>query len=546
MRVLVVDALGRGSGKRVATVDVIGTGPRIVYTVFKRMGLEVELTTLERALEMGRSIARRFDVLAVSFMVGDERGVKKLLDLWLRSRGKHVVLGGPGTLNKEFLRSIRFSIAICGEIEVVAKAIEDIGGLEKALENPLDLVQRVSGVYTKQGNEVIGSGIAPHTPREILAKIRPDPEAIKSYPFYWACRVYVEVVRGCSNYLRPLETSDGRRCIVCGRCSSRDLRARLECPSNIPPGCGYCNVPLLFGPPRSIPIDAIYREVRKLVELGATRIVLSAPDFLDYGRDLLVDPEPLTDPREPPPNIDEIERLLKTLTSIEQVADGVVSIAVENVKACLVNEYVAEVLGRYLRGSVIYIGLESGDNDLLRRVGRPCTVEECLRAIDLLRRYGLRPYVYLMHGIPGETDDSLRKSIEVVDKLENLGVEKIVLYRFRPLPGSAFEKAPRPLPAIKRPVARELYERVKMFNESRKNELVGKIVRVVIACPYPKKSGYLVSYPLYHGPVVLVRASRRFIGCIADVRIERVLSERIVEGKLLYTRRRLPIEAQLG
>lgn len=310
----------------------------------------------------------------------------------------------------------------------------------------------------------------------------------------------------------------------------------------IPPGCGYCNVPLLFGYPRSIPVDIVYEEVKKLISMGVTRIVLSAPDFLDYGRDLMVYPEPLTNPREPPPNIDEIEKLLRRITSITEVLEGIVSISIENVKACLVNEYVAEVLGKYLKGSVIYIGLESADNELLQRIGRPSTVEECIKAIELLRRYGLRPYVYLMHGIPGETVESLRKTTRIVDDLERLGVEKIVLYRFRPLPGSAFEKAPKPLPAIYREGAKELYERVRLFNKNRKNLLLNKVLRVVVACSHPTKSGYLIAYPLHHGPVVLIRASKRFIGHVVDVKVEKVISERIVEGRLLYSRRRLPVD----
>ena len=48
---------------------------------------------------------------------------------------------------------------------------------------------------------------------------------------------------------------------------------------------------------------------------GVTRIVLSAPCFLDYGRDLLVEPEPLTDPRSPESNYNEIEKLLTAGTS---------------------------------------------------------------------------------------------------------------------------------------------------------------------------------------------------------------------------------------
>ena len=344
-------------------------------------------------------------------------------------------------------------------------------------------------------------------------------------------RVYVEVVRGCSNFYRPsIPLPNGTKCINCGKCFKGDLEERLECPLNIPPGCGYCSVPSLFGPARSRPKDKIVSEVKELIKLGVKRIVLSAPDFLDYGRDWLVKPKPLTDPRHPGPNLRAIESLLKELTSISEVARGEVYIMIENIKPNLVNREVAEVLGKYLKGSPVNIGLETGDEELHKALGRPSTVGEVIEAVKLLIEVGLRPYIYLIHGLPGESKSSIKKTIKVVKELAGLGVEKFILYRFTPLKGTAFEKFKQPPPAIKSPTAKKLYMLIIKLNKELKKRYLGREIKV-IGVTY--KRGVLLAYTLPHGPVVKVTdGDSKLIGKIFNVKVQEIISDRVISGKI--------------
>jgi len=526
-RVLVVDANARGSGKRYSTLDVIGAGPRYVTGYLRLLGFDAEVYPFERVIE-GPRIVKEFDVLAISAMIVDKQAVKKVIAIWRRYGGrKPVVIGGPIALSREVLDSLDFDMAIVGECEIPLKElVQRYGSISRALE--ADDVD-IKGIYTKNKRSF---SLAPWTPREILNSVEGDATCISRYDFWWACRIYVEIVRGCSNFRRALETSDGITCINCGKCFSPRLSDRLVCPLGIPPGCGYCSVPYVHGPPRSRDVQVIVREVKALLRQGVTRIVLSAPDFLDYGRDLLVHPEPLTDPREPPPNIDMIEKLLSAVTGLERVKEGKAVVLIENVKPCLINEYVAEVLGRYLRGTPVFIGVESASNELLKRVGRPCTFEECLKAIKLLAKHGLKPYIYLLHGLPLEREEDLLQTASRIKDFESLGVEHIVLYRFTPLPFTAFEKAPRPPPAVARRGARELYLEVRRFNREAKRKLLGKIVKLVVASKY-RKRGFLVAYPITHGPTTIVKGSPDLVGCIVEAKIVRILSERLVEGEVI-------------
>ena len=259
------------------------------------------------------------------------------------------------------------------------------------------------------------------------------------------------------------------------------------------------------------------------------RIVLSAPDFLDYGRDWLVVPKPLTNPRNPKPNLQAIEALLKGVTSISEVSSKEVYVMIENIKPNLVDERVAKLLGEYLRGTAVHIGLETGNNEHHVALGRPSTVDEVVRAVELLTKEGLKPYVYVIHGLPGENKETIKDTVKVLKKLSKLGVEKVTLYRFTPLKGTAFEGYPKPPPAIKSR-ARKLYFLVKKINLTSKKRLLGQVIRAIGVAP--KKNNVLIAYTLPHGPVinVVVKEPSRYIGKVLEVRVTRVVSDRVIEG----------------
>jgi radical SAM superfamily enzyme YgiQ (UPF0313 family) len=267
-------------------------------------------------------------------------------------------------------------------------------------------------------------------------------------------------------------------------------------------------------------------EVRSLIDKGVTRIVLSGPDFLDYGRDWLIEPNPLVNPRSPPPNVAAIRNLLSRITSLPEVSSGEVAVMVENIKPSLVTEETAQALGEYLRDTPVHVGAETGDNRLLRKLGRPASTYETIRAVKLLKKYGLRPYVYIMYCLPGENDRTIRLTLEYMERLYRAGAEKITAYKFTPLPLSYLEKLvgrwnPRcPNPHPVRVKAEEI-------NKRSKRALIGKKVKVIVAGFHPKY-GKPVGYPLPHGPVVLLDKGSE--GQIVEARITGVRGDRLVEA----------------
>ncbi len=515
LKVAVVDCLAFGSlGRRVSSVDVVGTGPRLVIGMLKRLGLEAKLFECDAALSAS---PKDFDVLMVSGMSSDLESMGAVLKRF--GGGMPSFAGGPACVDYEELLERGFTAVVWGEAEIsLPKLVEALSRGD---------FRGVPNLVFKEEDRIVSNVVSGYAREPVLWSFEPDVESVKSYKYYWARRVYVEVVRGCSNFYRttlPVLLPKSVECSRCGICRHGELESRLACPLGIPPGCGYCLVPRLYGPARSRPVDQIVREIEGLVELGVVRVVLSAPDILDYGRDWLVKPRPLTDPRSPPANIDALEDILSSIFSIPEVERGRVHVMVENVKPCLVTEEVARLLGRYLRGTTVNVGLETGDEEHHASLGRPSTVEEVVRAVKLLRESGLRPYVYAIYGLPGESWRTVRRTIKVLRRVFKLGAERVILYKFKPLRGSAFEGYPSP--SGRDPRARALKNFANSLEVSSKRKLLGKTIRVAVVDLY-RENAY-IGYTLPHGPVAIIVSNDDIRGRVVDAVVREVRRREVI------------------
>jgi len=534
MSFLIVDALGCGKGRRLATLDVIGSGPRIIAGVLEKHGFNVRVIHYNTLIS-NPSVLRDFDFLLVSAMSVDFPAVRRIKSLWDKFSRGLAIIGGPIASDPyDAIVRAGFPLAVIGEGE---ETLEEL--LPYILKGELsrDKLSKIKGIAFSVENYFQVNQLRPIMSRDKLNSYFPSVRAVREYPNFFACRVYVEVVRGCSNYYRTtFSLPDGRKCIGCDLCRSGDFEERYNCPVNIPPGCGYCSVPSLFGPARSKSVDLIVNEIDELIKIGVRRIILSGSDFLDYGRDLLVDPKPLTNPRDPPPNIDMIDELLSSIQNVVRGAECKVFIGIENVKPCLVNDDVARILGKYLRDSPVHIGCETGSIKHAYALGRPSSPDEVIRAVKILKRYGLRPYLYFIHGLPGQNLETAKATVAVMEKAVSIGVEKITVYRFQPLPMSAFGNFPRAPPAYKDPVSFMIWDAARKLNEKLKEKLVGKIVEAIVVKPISKKVS-LVAYPFRHGPVIYVKVPHEFkeslIGKLVKIKVTRVISDRAVEGEIL-------------
>ena len=82
---------------------------------------------------------------------------------------------------------------------------------------------------------------------------------------------------------------------------------------------------------------------------------------------------------------------------------------------------------------MISLGIETGDPDLLAQHRSSSDLEQVTRAIHLVSETGIRVKGLFMIGLPGETEASIRRSI---DYMLSQPIDDINVAKFTPFPGS--------------------------------------------------------------------------------------------------------------
>lgn len=523
-RVLIVDALSAGSGQRTSSRDSIGCGPRAVAGVFEKHGIQCTIRRVDEVLPK-RGALKRFDHLAVSAMTMDQVAVQKMVKLWrhFRQQGR-VLLGGPIAADPEnILKQIRPDVLVIGEGEATLDELLESNFLEEDVA-----LADIHGIaFLESDKPRITNKRDLISTEELSERFYPSTSRIIDYNAYQACKVYVEILRGCSNFRRtkyPL--ADGTLCSECSNCDSEDSSKRIECPEDIPPGCGFCSVPGTWGSPRSRSADSILSEVKELLDLGVHRVILEAPGFLDYMRGTT----PLTNPCHPPANLSAIEDLLGRLNSLPQVSEGNVHIAIENMKACLFTDEVAETMKKSMRSSSPNIGLETGSEYHMRQIGKCGSPEDVVRAVKVAKAHDMKPFVYLIYGLPGETAETTEQSVQMMRSVSEAGAERIILYGFRSLPGSAFAKYPES--SLKDEFGQILRTEAETINLQKKEQYLEKVVRGIAAEPSRTHHGFTMIYPLEEGPLMTVPGGFS-AGTLLSVKVTSVLSSGLVTGEVV-------------
>jgi radical SAM superfamily enzyme YgiQ (UPF0313 family) len=83
--------------------------------------------------------------------------------------------------------------------------------------------------------------------------------------------------------------------------------------------------------------------------------------------------------------------------------------------------------------TTVQLGLESGDDTMLRRIGKNFTVKQAVEAAGLVKSAGLRLEAFIMVGFPDETEDSLNATRRLMETVET---DKLIYSIFTPYPGT--------------------------------------------------------------------------------------------------------------
>jgi len=189
--------------------------------------------------------------------------------------------------------------------------------------------------------------------------------------------------------------------------------------------CTYCIVPFSRGANFSRPQDEIIHEIESRVEKGARAITLLGQSILDYGKDWSTSKSIKTI------HGDEIFRnLLDSVSSqfphiwIKFLTSHPKDFSFETVDLIASRENITRF---------IHLPVQSGDNSILKRMGRGHTREDYLKLTDCIANKipDVRLSSDIIVGFPGETDESYEQSLDLIRRVRFF---KVFTFQYSPRP----------------------------------------------------------------------------------------------------------------
>ena len=250
--------------------------------------------------------------------------------------------------------------------------------------------------------------------------------------------------------------------------------------------CTYCIVPYARGPSRSLPLNAVMKQLAQLNKTGFKEVVLTGIHLGGYGEDLT----PQTTLFDLLKTIERIQPLKRVrLSSIEpmELSDDIIGLVGSSNMFC-----------RHF-----HLPLQSGDDTILKMMKRPYLSEDFRKKV--MQVYHQIPEVAIgtdvLVGFPGETDDAFNNTLKFISTLP---ITYLHVFPFSPrknTPAYSFSgKIPERIVKKRCKILREL-------NQTKKRQfytqMIGKTVTVLVEGTRDSETGKLKGFSSNYLPVLL-------------------------------------------
>jgi tRNA-2-methylthio-N6-dimethylallyladenosine synthase len=189
--------------------------------------------------------------------------------------------------------------------------------------------------------------------------------------------------------------------------------------------CTYCIVTLRRGPQRSRPLPDIETEVRQCVAKGARQVTLLGQNVDAYGQDWNLQGPDLADVLRAVHDVDGLWRIRFLTSHPGDMTDRVIQTVAELPRVCPHFE----------------LPVQSGDNAVLKRMGRQYTVETYRALIANIRQRvpGCSIATDVIVGFPAETREQFQSTH---DLLAELRFDAVHIAKYSPRPGKGAAPCP--------------------------------------------------------------------------------------------------------
>jgi tRNA-2-methylthio-N6-dimethylallyladenosine synthase len=254
--------------------------------------------------------------------------------------------------------------------------------------------------------------------------------------------------------------------------------------------CTYCIVPFSRGPERSRPFDEILAEAASLASAGYREVTLLGQNVNSYGHDLPAEARfrHIATERWAGRRLDlgsrpDLAELIRSIDGL-RTADGRPAIP----RLRFVTSHPWDLSDRLIAAMAdcpsvcehLHLPVQSGDDAVLRRMGRQYTVEHYRERLAALRDAipGISISTDVIVGFCGETEAQFEATLRL---LETVGYDQVFAAAYSPRPGTPATRLPDDVPADeKRRRLNELLARQEAIGLERNRAWLGRDVEVLV------------------------------------------------------------------
>jgi threonylcarbamoyladenosine tRNA methylthiotransferase MtaB len=241
--------------------------------------------------------------------------------------------------------------------------------------------------------------------------------------------------------------------------------------------CAYCIIPAVRGSARSRPARAVLAEVAERVGSGQPEMVMTGISVGDYR-----DPEDGLELGElmiKAARVPGVERVRLSSVEVIHLRDSLLRALVEEPRVC----------------PHLHVPMQSGDDGVLRAMGRHYTADQYLAHIAAVRTAapGVNVTTDVIVGFPGEDEAAFERTLAAVDAA---GITRVHVFPYSPRPGTVAERLGDAVaPAEKKRRSQVLRARSEVRSRMHRARKLGSSVTVLIDKSADAQcSGYTADY----------------------------------------------------
>ena len=226
--------------------------------------------------------------------------------------------------------------------------------------------------------------------------------------------------------------------------------------------CSYCVIPYARGRVRSRSLESIVQEITEIAKKGIKEVVITGIHIASYGKDFH--------------NENGLIELLEKINSI----NGIERIRLGSLEPKIMTEEFVQRLVKLRKVCHhFHLSLQSGCDEVLKRMNRKYTTEEFRTIVERLRKAynDVMLTTDIIVGFPGETDEEFNKTYEY---LKEIKFYKMHVFPYSPRKGTVATNMPNQVDGnIKEQRSKTLIELSNSNQKQYNEQYIGKEVEVL-------------------------------------------------------------------